>query len=83
MISPDGNLVLATMCLPTCLRKQLDDYQKVRKVFFHHWFQDLIWTFKGELSKDEELTQFNNLLRTIAFEALDLLIRILEEDGWQ
>lgn len=71
------------MCLPTCLRKQLDDYQKVRKVLFDHWFQDLIWTFKGELSKDEELTQFNNLLRTIAFEALDLLIRILEEDGWQ
>ena len=61
MFSCDGNLVLTTICSSTYSKQQLVDYQKVGKVLLDHWFQDLLGTFIGELSKAEELMQVTNL----------------------
>jgi hypothetical protein len=36
--------------------------KRLKKVLLDPWFQDLIGTFRGESSKDEELTQVTNFL---------------------
>ena len=65
MFSCDGILVLTTICSSTYSKQQLVDYQKVGKVLLDYWFQDLMGTFIGEQSKDEELMQATNLLRAL------------------
>ena len=65
MFPSDGNLVLKTICPPTCSKQHLDDYQKDRKVLLDCQFQGLIGTLGGEPSQDEELAQVTNLLRAL------------------
>ena len=76
MFTPDGKLILITSFPSTHSNQQLDDYQKIRKVLLDYWFQVIIGTFRGESTKDKELTQVTNFLRARMLKELGLLIRI-------
>ena len=66
IFSSDGNLVMTTVCPPSCSKQQLDVYQKLRKVLLDCWFQDLIGTLGGEANTGEEQTQVTIALRSLA-----------------
>lgn len=70
MFSSYGNFVLTTICPPTFSKQQLVDYQKVRKVFLDHSFQESVGIFRGKPSKGEELSQVTNLLNTLGIRGI-------------
>lgn len=70
MAFSNRNLVLSTICPPTCSKPQLRDSHKVRNILHDLWFQDLIGTLRSEPSKGEEWTQITHLLRALDIRAI-------------